>query len=864
MQYARMGHLREREIGVPELSGGINAERNMSRMEDNELFDVKNMWFEDGVLCTRPPLYVTDVESESHTHAGMNLTGRSAVFYYAGKKACALTYYCWPGEHIIYVVSLDGELLHRYRFDCTDSAAAVAPVSEDRYGVPFFVFIDGRVYKPIGDTLVEHTADVYIPMIFVNGRGYHWSEADTGSGRFPVNGTMLEGYNALSARYKCRYTSEDGKHIYPLPKPIAAGSVVSLSVVLPSGEYSASAKTGETATITQGSYTYRFTPAAGASHISVTWTKSGASGAEASGYGFPTGSVSSNITIEAEYEKTAEEKAYLRGATAACWFGGTSNERGGTRLFLSGFSSDGNQAKVVWSDADEPLYFSENNYCYIGDASRRVTALHTQSDRLIIFKESETYCMRYAQGTVDADAVSEGLNTDVSVSAAAFPVTQISPNIGCDCPDTVVLCQNRLVWMNADGEMNTLVMNEPYSDSNIRSFGSKITPKILRDSTKSERRAAHAVRYKNRYVVFVGSKAYLFSYQDYGFIYLSGYYSAKYDKKIAWFVWELENTEGDRLVPLSDGDELTLCCAVKGEAAQAENPPYRLCVRSTRHEAYRMSDSGLSLLGRLTITGSSACEVAENDEQALSFSFSASSDGVFEKSVTFDVNDCEIDVQAFPYLHYVYETGDDYVYETGDEETAPVKLVCETEDLAYHTAAFTGGTDGYISTQQLFGQYRGKKKMAQLTVCIRGVRDVKVRFTKLCFAKKEPDENAAPLSDGTKDEMYAFENGEYVRAVKPIRSLLDTKRYDFGNIAAYKRIKALYLSGETKDTAWLTQITEAGEERHPIPVAMRENETRMVLCNIPRCRYYGVRIESEAPFRIGGIQLRFELYGTVR
>ncbi len=44
-------------LGLPDLSGGLNMRDGISEVLDNQLTECKNMWWKDGVLCTRYGMY---------------------------------------------------------------------------------------------------------------------------------------------------------------------------------------------------------------------------------------------------------------------------------------------------------------------------------------------------------------------------------------------------------------------------------------------------------------------------------------------------------------------------------------------------------------------------------------------------------------------------------------------------------------------------------------------------------------------------------------------------------------------------------------------------------------------------------------
>lgn len=94
---------------------------------------------------------------------------------------------------------------------------------------------------------------------------------------------------------------------------------------------------------------------------------------------------------------------------------------------------------------------------------------------LVIFKEHEMFYATYqAGGDFTAQDVIDGKVVDVTAQMARFPVTQINPSIGCDCPQTVQLCNNRLVWATSDGKVYTLTDATPYSERNVRELSGMI------------------------------------------------------------------------------------------------------------------------------------------------------------------------------------------------------------------------------------------------------------------------------------------------------------------------------------------------------------------------------------------------------
>lgn len=86
--------------------------------------------------------------------------------------------------------------------------------------------------------------------------------------------------------------------------------------------------------------------------------------------------------------------------TRQMWFGGdAAGISGGSRVFLGANTDEKEKSLVIWSGLNNPLYFPENCYAYVGNNSQSVTAFGRQSDMLVIFKERETYLTQYVRNS---------------------------------------------------------------------------------------------------------------------------------------------------------------------------------------------------------------------------------------------------------------------------------------------------------------------------------------------------------------------------------------------------------------------------------------------------------------------------------
>lgn len=244
--------------------------------------------------------------------------------------------------------------------------------------------------------------------------------------------------------------------------------------------------------------------------------------------------------------------------TVSAWFGGTFyGIYGGSRLFLGGNISDTEKALVVWSDLNNPLYFSENNYAYVGDKSQAVTAFGKQADNLVIFKEREIYQTQYvSNGNVTAEELINQSEVDLSTLMAYFPLAMVHGYIGCDCPDTVQLCRNRLVWANSDGKVYTLVTQSQYNERSVFEISEMIDRRL---KTEKNLQSAHSADYDGHYVLVVDNHMYVMDYNSYGYNYVYSYSKTEdANLHIPWYYWEIP-IEPDAVVAMGEYLLLPIC-----------------------------------------------------------------------------------------------------------------------------------------------------------------------------------------------------------------------------------------------------------------------------------------------------------------
>lgn len=570
MKFPAMDRNRSYSVRVPQLSGGVNYDDALSMVEDNQLTDVRNMWWKNGALRTRPGYryknrqyvglegnagqgkqsYIRhSLDSESTTRK-INTESKIGNFIDSVTLINNDEAETTVETHKVYFVDENGTLT---KYDSNISVSSL-PSEDFNFNSSFIVSSgsgsdenaylftsSGGVFKADVNASSPVVPELYAPLVMVNGEGNPENDFS------PAKGTMFEGYNMLTGAFRAWYTTDGITANYPLPCKGLTGNegedVTAVYTDKDGNEYTFIVPYNTTLSnwISIGDNIVAVYLNRESGFFSIIDAFQKLIPLEKSG-------INNNLKITA-WKTDYKQKAKIHKMTFSTWFGGDrSAVSGGTRLFLAGNPDCPNL--VHWSDINNPLYFPENNYAYIGSANQKITAFGKQSNILVIFKERETYMAQYAAGTTySADDVINGKVVDVAASAAVFPITPIHSYIGCDCPNTVKLCNNRLVWANKSGDVYALTSANQYSERNIRKVSGNIS-RILKSQDMSNASAGDML---GRYALIAGDKMFLMDYNTTAF---TAYSSHSNDEtaqgKIPWHVWDFPDEIGTDIRIISD------------------------------------------------------------------------------------------------------------------------------------------------------------------------------------------------------------------------------------------------------------------------------------------------------------------------
>lgn len=574
MKYPKLGGIRSYDVTVPKLSGGVNTSESPHLINDNQLTDCLNMWWDKGALRSRPGLWTGEDEIQGRymrKSAGLssNLVDMSLYVYPIANKYYINRYaryqsassastearVCIFDEHG-YFDDFAGGIgsLSLMSPNIPDFTMLLIPVNSSatnplsQYGAIAFASTASMVYGVASGTFNSLQDKIYIPTI--SRRGIPVTDTKNGT----PNGVIHEAKNMLTPKFKCQFTSNDEGIYYFLPFKDLDNSEILIERVANNGQ------------------TYQHTIPAGSNESNFNNVKAVIN--RNAGYFYFANSsgvalklqekgIENNITITASKTTPGAEETICK-MTFGTWFGSGKGIITGTRLVVSGNPDYPNL--VYFSDVNNPLYFPEHNKFYVGGDSQKITGFGKQGDSLIIFKENEVY---RAYDVVTETKEEQILDGKPSTNTTYFTITPIHATIGCDIPNTIQLCANRLVWANSNGKVYTLVSRNEYSEHTVREVSYNIESKLA-EHDKDELLNASAADYNGRYYLLIGNKIYVMDYRNGSFQYYASYINdEKTQRNIAWFIWDvgMEGIEWKRIVGSNTPPVL---CGVTGYGEQTE------------------------------------------------------------------------------------------------------------------------------------------------------------------------------------------------------------------------------------------------------------------------------------------------------
>lgn len=520
MKFPLFSAEKAQRIEIPQLNGGYCRHHDGS--DNSRLFDVRNMWWKNGALTTRPGLSASGDQllpaadaattdwirwnDQDTLHGGAfsrrmlwvesdadGETVRPAALTYDGRRRWLSNAYTLSdneeGEGVF--VSFDSRQLQQI----TDRPDVSGEILFLRSGE-----ILGLPASATGD-LIPINRYAYVPIIRRDGSGV---TAPFGEKEMrKITGVSAEEHNLLTPRFRMSFTTDGNASVFYLPYTCLDETEITAS-------YTAADGTVYTYTVPVG--THMGLPAENGFEMHVD---------RAEGYvrfylmgnpaAFPAG-WENNLVVTAS--KTMQDTGMVFGMRRSLWFGG-GDMSSGARLFMAGHPQY--PGILAWSAAGNPLYFPASHRMAAGDPSQEITALARQGSLMIVFKPQEIYA--------------------VSGEAKSFTVMQLHSGIGCDCPQTVVLCANRLVWLHSGGRVYTLAGTSPYNENNVRRLSHSIE-KEWETVSAVQWRSASAGDYDGYYLLLAGNRVFAMEYACTAFEKSLSASNGDDRRQPGWYCWD--------------------------------------------------------------------------------------------------------------------------------------------------------------------------------------------------------------------------------------------------------------------------------------------------------------------------------------
>ncbi len=549
--------------------GGVAEGRDAASLDDGVLSICDNMWFNRGVLTTRLGAYTDEgrvlykpVDMENIT-CGITFTDTFAEI--DGESARIGYIMSWDeesqGDVRVYALKNSGEIksmgnIHYSRVSSDSFAVAehiyfIVGAATRGCGIYALLtrkqVISGELLPEIYECneaadgwLYLQRSDFYTPVIYINGRGNQYG---FGPVTYEPEPYEPEALNLLTGRFKAYFTSDHYSTTFALP---ISGIDENASVIcrlydtktaytewfIPEGSQSAEA------IINGAVITLNFDHSTGELRFFSGETPWPAHLSD--------GLVGNNLLVIASKSVKDGYESVVGGRCSCVW---------GSRVFVSG--SDKNCGTVYSARLTNPLYFPKDATVTVGDPNAAVTALAVQNDKPIAFKKKGIYRIVVDRGSYyRTNAYLPESSSDIATAETLYSVG-VHTEIGCDCPSTLKLCGNRLVWLGSNGVVYVMATTTYGKENNIYAVSSPIEAG-LKGLRRDYLLSAVAAECDGYYLLVLTDGyetpiAYVMDYRVKAFGQSGSYLGAKsVDRSLAWYRWKFPENAVISSVALCD------------------------------------------------------------------------------------------------------------------------------------------------------------------------------------------------------------------------------------------------------------------------------------------------------------------------
>lgn len=414
---------------------------------------------------------------------------------------------------------------------------------------------------------IENAA--YVPTVSVGATGYLYEEG-AGDRHYAFNGKMYESKNLISDKYSVKLTSQNGLNVYVLPYPIEEDTQLYSEYTDNSyATYDHALATDEEGKVISGSNQYSMDGIRlnmfGDDRRTLIFEGQGE--IWQSKDNSPWGNSACNrfnVTVTAGFPDdapcTAKRCTLYRSSDGERTWIAYGSDKYPSFLWLTGYSDN--------------TYFPVCGEIGVGDKNEPITAAVQIGERVAVLKERSLWLGEIETGGRYTDSQLDISDTERSAGETVSFVPKKVADTGCDCPDTAVNCDGRLVWLCSDGTVRMLTSAQNPTERNVRELSYAVAAEIKKH-TAEELKSASAAYCGGKYCLLIGDDMFVLDCKSNAMDNYTAYADdLEAQKKLCWYKWNVAVNgivwsavrEGD--VPLlygKEGDSL-VCCSLDGDS----------------------------------------------------------------------------------------------------------------------------------------------------------------------------------------------------------------------------------------------------------------------------------------------------------
>lgn len=528
MKYDSLRKSHTKTLRVKSLDGGINKQEPPLYINDNQLSDCKNVWFQNGNLQTRKGLSC-DSEKTLITPIG--------GYYGENQYKIHKTSICIEGENLliataesctddymyscnVFLISERGDYraIGKLSFFRTTSEIFYTPINIVFYsgkaqsggGIFAMVTLQNSYYEEdryynlyeISEDFTEWNKvyDFYIPTLYINGRGNKYSLAKANNTACLLSPQILESPNMLNGRFHSYFTSDGYSNSFRLPFSNLSSENIVCRIYYTLVDYVEWQVGPQTIADKKSFFGKEVTMEADREKGTVYFI------ADGNDYAIPVMDMyhENNIKITATKEIEKGRESIIH-STCTCEYKSRIMVAGGER---------GNQVFVT--DYENPLYFPQNSSAEIGFGDSKVVDLVIKDQKIIALKEDSIYSLSFKEGNRINEISLLADNDKRFRESDTFTCNIITNQIGCKYRECTVVLKDKIVFFANDRKI--------YIINSFDAGDIICISEVLGKDFNDFRYADFAFGSNDKYIIFENNKAFVADFSQ--------------DSNIRWYYWE--------------------------------------------------------------------------------------------------------------------------------------------------------------------------------------------------------------------------------------------------------------------------------------------------------------------------------------